>query len=140
MSVDVRERTEMKIDCEDDVVIVRRQVKSIAESEGFGPFAVAAVTTATSELTRNVWQYAKRGNVSIEIVSDDNGRRGLRLTFVDHGPGIADLERVLEGGFSTSRSLGMGVSGSRRLADEFDIQTARGEGTKITLLKWMRPS
>jgi serine/threonine-protein kinase RsbT len=129
----------MKIDCEDDVVLVRRAVKSIAEKSGFGPFAVAAVTTATSELTRNVWQYARKGTATIEVVSEA-GRTGLRIRFDDSGPGIAELERVLEGGYTTNQSLGIGVSGSRRLVDEFDIQTERGRGTTVTVLKWMRPS
>lgn len=140
MSLEVQTHVEMKIDSEDDVVLVRRKVKSIAESRGFGTFAVAAVTTAASELTRNVWQYASRGTATIELVVSETGQNGLRICFVDSGPGISEPERVLEGGYSTNRSLGIGVSGSRRLVDEFDLRTELGKGTTVTVLKWMRRS
>jgi serine/threonine-protein kinase RsbT len=130
----------MNIDSEDDVVLVRRKVKSMAESAGFGSFAVAAVTTAASELTRNVWQYAAHGTATIELVAGEAGRSGIRIRFDDTGPGIANPDRVLEGGYSTNRSLGIGVAGSRRLVDEFELETELGKGTTITVLKWMRRS
>jgi serine/threonine-protein kinase RsbT len=128
---------EMQIDCEDDVITVRRCVRDLAQKRGFDAFATAAITTATSELTRNVVVHAGSGKVRIEELSD--GRRaGLRLVFEDLGPGIPDLERALSGGQSTARSLGLGLSGSRRLVDEFDIATEVGTGPRVTVTKWTR--
>ena len=130
-------RKELKIDCEDDVVIVRHAVRSLAQERGFDPFATAAVTTAASELARNVWTHARRGVVIIERVMSD-GRDGVRMEFRDQGPGIPDLPRALAGGYSTARSLGLGLSGSRRLVDDFQIETAPGSGTVVTVTKWAR--
>jgi serine/threonine-protein kinase RsbT len=127
----------MKIDCEDDVVLVRRRVRSLAQERGFDSFATAAITTAASELARNVWTHARKGYAHVEVLLDDT-RPGLRLLFEDQGPGIAALERSLQGGYSTSKSLGLGLSGSRRLVDEFEIETALGNGTRVTVIKWAR--
>jgi serine/threonine-protein kinase RsbT len=128
---------EMKIDCEDDVITVRRCVRELAQKRGFDAFATAAITTATSELTRNVVVHAGSGQVQIEELHDGH-RAGLRLVFSDRGPGIPDLPRAMSGGASTARSLGLGLSGSKRLVDEFDIQTEVGKGTKVTVIKWTR--
>jgi serine/threonine-protein kinase RsbT len=129
-------REEMRIEREGDIVLVRKQVRTIAQSQQFDTFATAAVTTATSELTRNVWVHAKKGRVIIEVVADDNQRVGLRATFSDEGPGIPDVERVMRGGFSTARSMGLGLSGSKRLVDDFSLETRVGRGTTITFIKW----
>jgi serine/threonine-protein kinase RsbT len=98
---------------------------------------MAAVTTAASELSRNVWVHAQKGLARIAVVRNGN-RVGLALEFVDQGPGIADLNRALAGGFSTANSLGLGLSGTRRLVDEFDIETTPGHGTKIVIRKWKK--
>ena len=127
----------MAIESEDDVIQVRREVRVLAERLGFNPFATAAVTTATSELARNIWAHAGGGTIQIEVI-DEDGRSGLRLVFRDQGPGIPDIERVLLGGYSTARSLGLGLSGSRRLVDEFDLQSQPGHGTVVTIIKWGR--
>jgi serine/threonine-protein kinase RsbT len=127
----------MKIACEDDVVLVRRAARELAHARGFDPFATAAVTTAASELARNAWVHARGGTAVIEEIQDGN-RVGLRMGFADNGPGIADLERALAGGNSTARSLGLGLAGSRRLVDAFDIQTKVGLGTTVTVIKWAR--
>ena len=127
----------LKIDCEDDVVIVRRMARDLAHARGFDPFATAAVTTAASELARNVWTHAHGGSAVIEEVMKGE-RPGVRMCFEDQGPGIADLQRALAGGNSTARSLGLGLAGSRRLVDEFDIKTAVGAGTTVTVVKWAR--
>jgi serine/threonine-protein kinase RsbT len=133
----VLSHAELKIDCADDVVIVRRRVKALAQQRGFDPFATAAVTTAASELARNVLVHAQRGTAVVEEVSD--GRRaGVRLELRDRGPGIADLARALAGGYSTARSLGLGLSGSRRLVDEFQIDSQPGVGTTVVVVKWAR--
>jgi serine/threonine-protein kinase RsbT len=130
-------RHELPITCEDDVVIVRRKVKQLALARGFDAFASAAITTATSEITRNVYVHAGKGRAIVEEVEDD-GRLGIRVTFEDQGPGIPDVPRVLAGGYSTAKSLGLGLSGSRRLVDEFDIETEPGKGTTIRMVKWTR--
>ena len=127
------------ISCEDDVVVARRKVRLLAESLGFDPFTTAAITTATSELCRNTWIHAEKGMGLVEQISD-GGRIGIRVELRDDGPGIANLERVLVGGYSTAKSLGLGVSGSRRLADEFRVDTVVGRGTVVTVVKWKRPS
>jgi len=127
----------MKIACEDDVVLVRRAARELAHARGFDPFATAAVTTAASELARNAWTHAGGGQAVIEEIRDGE-RVGLRMRFEDQGPGIKDLDRALAGGNSTVRSLGLGLAGSRRLVDDFDIQTAVGSGTKVTVVKWAR--
>lgn len=126
----------MPISSEADVSEVRRRVRDLAERHGFDVFATAAITTATSELTRNVWTHGGGGQAIIEELERE-GRRGLRISFVDKGPGISDVDRALAGGFSTRRSLGLGLSGSKRLVDEFDLRTSHG-GTRVVVAKWAR--
>lgn len=126
-----------RIQGEGDVALVRRRVREVAQELGFDVFATAAITTAASELARNVWNHARGGDSTIEQVSH-GGRRGIRLEFRDRGPGIADLPRALAGGYSTARSLGLGLSGSKRLVDEFDIESAPGQGTLVRVTKWAR--
>ena len=134
---EVLTRCELSIVTEDDVVVVRRKVKQLAQQRGFDAFATAGVTTATSEITRNVWMHARGGTAIIEEITDD-GRVGLRVEFRDQGPGIADVPRVLAGGYSTARSLGLGLSGSRRLVDALEIETEVGQGTTVRMVKWTR--
>jgi serine/threonine-protein kinase RsbT len=134
--VEVTNRTELPIVTEDDVVVVRRRVRDLAPARGLNSFATAAITTAASELARNVITHARGGVVAIEEVADGS-RLGLRLTFRDDGGGIDDVDRVIAGGYSTARSLGLGISGSRRLVDEFDLQTSP-RGTVVTVVKWAR--
>ncbi len=129
------ERYDMNIDSEDDIVLVRRKARDVAQSCGFDVFAKSAITTAASELARNVWVHAGRGVAIIERLTD-GVRSGVRATFQDRGPGIGDIDRVLQGGFSTAKSMGLGLSGSRRLVDEFSISSNPGEGTKVTIVKW----
>ena len=131
------ETWEFRVDKEADIVAVRQQVRELAKELRFDQFAVAALTTAASELSRNIWVHAQKGHARIRILR--NGRKvGLELEFVDHGPGIADLNRVLAGGFSTSKSLGLGLSGTKRLVDEFNIDSAPGRGTKVVIRKWKK--
>ena len=125
----------MPVTTEDDVVLVRRQVREIAQARRFGTFAAAALTTATSELTRNIVTHAGSGVATIEEI-EDGDRVGLRVRFVDRGPGIRDLEAALRGGNSTANSLGLGLSGSRRLVDAFAIETTLGAGTSVEIIKW----
>jgi serine/threonine-protein kinase RsbT len=128
---------EIRIDKESDIVATRQLVRELAKEYRFDQFEVAAITTAASELSRNVWVHAQRGNARISVLH--SGRRvGLQLEFVDHGPGIADLNRALAGGFSTAKSLGLGLSGTKRLVDEFHIDTEPGRGTKVVVRKWKK--
>jgi serine/threonine-protein kinase RsbT len=128
---------EIRIDKEADIVEVRQRARELAKNCGFDQFAVAALTTAASELSRNVWVHAQKGIARIAVLRKGS-RVGLELEFVDHGPGIADLDRALAGGFSTARSLGLGLSGTRRLVDEFNIETEIGRGTKVVVRKWKK--
>jgi serine/threonine-protein kinase RsbT len=122
---------------EADVATVRRRVREVAQELGFDAFATAAITTAASELARNVWTHARGGEGIVSRVMD-GGRRGVQLEFRDRGPGIPDIARVMTGGYSTARSLGLGLSGSRRLVDDFQIESAPGHGTLVRVIKWAR--
>ena len=128
---------EIRIDKEADIVAVRQRVRELAKEYRFDQFEVAALTTAASELSRNIWVHAQKGISRIGVLH--NGRKvGLQLEFVDQGPGIADLNRALAGGFSTAKSLGLGLSRTKRLVDEFHIDTEVGRGTKIVVRKWKK--
>ena len=122
---------------EADIATVRRRVREVAQELGFDAFATAAITTAASELARNVWTHARGGEGTVARVLD-GGRRGVQLEFRDQGPGIPDVPRVMAGGYSTARSLGLGLSGSRRLVDAFHIESAPGRGTLVRVTKWSR--
>jgi serine/threonine-protein kinase RsbT len=138
MPARVLSQQQLRIDREDDIVTVRRKVRAIAQERGFDSFASAALTTAASELARNVWTHARSGEVLVEEIMNDANRVGVRMTFSDRGPGIRDLARVLAGGYSTVRSLGLGLSGSKRLVDEFALESVVGQGTTVTVVKWAR--
>ena len=128
----------MQLVTEDDIMLVRRRVKELAQQRKFDTFAIAAITTATSELARNVIVHGGGGGATIDVVSD-GVRSGIRIVFVDSGPGIADVARVLSGGYSTARSMGLGLSGSKRLVDEFELDSkVGGEGTRVRVTKWKR--
>lgn len=127
----------MRIDGEDDIIAVRRFVRDFVEARKFDSFATAAITTAASELARNALVHGGKGVAEITEVTDGY-RVGIRLVFEDKGPGIADLPRAMAGGNSTIRSMGLGLSGSKRLVDEFELETKVGAGTKVTVTKWKR--
>jgi serine/threonine-protein kinase RsbT len=135
--VNVVGRHEIPITREDDIIVVRRRVRELVEQRKFDTFATAAITTATSELARNIVVHAGKGVAIIEEVAE-GPRVGLRVTFRDEGPGIEDIPRVLAGGHSTARTMGLGLSGSKRLVDDFAIESRVGSGTCITILKWKR--
>jgi serine/threonine-protein kinase RsbT len=135
--VKVASIAELPIATEDDVVTVRRRVRELAQRNGLDSFATVAITTAVSELARNVLVHAQHGSAMLEEI-ENNTRRGLRIAFRDRGPGIPDIDRVLVGGFSTAKSLGLGVSGSKRLVDDFQIESQVGQGTTVTVTKWAR--
>ncbi len=135
--MEILSRQVLTVAAEDDIILTRKRVREVAEARRFDTFATAAITTAASELARNALVHGGKGFASIEEV-ESGGRLGIRLTFKDDGPGIADVERVLAGGFSTARSMGLGLSGSRRLVDDFSLETEIGKGTTVTVVKWKR--
>ncbi|MGW2157272.1 anti-sigma regulatory factor [Nonomuraea sp. NPDC001699] len=120
-----------------DVVMVRQVVRTLAIEAGLSLVDQTKIVTAASELARNALVYAGGGDVRIDLV--ENGRkRGLKLIFSDEGPGIPDLDKALTDGFTTGGGMGLGLGGSRRLVDEFDLISAPGEGTTVTVTKWAR--
>lgn len=119
----------------EDVVAVRQLVRRRAIELGFNLVDQTKIVTAASELARNTLQHGGGGMVVIDSV-DEIGRRGLRLTFEDNGPGIADVQLALKDGFTTGTGLGLGLSGARRLSNDFDIQSRPGEGTRVVITRW----
>jgi serine/threonine-protein kinase RsbT len=119
----------------DDVVLVRQAVRKGAIEQGFSLVDQTKMITAASELARNTLVYGGGGTVRLETL-EERGRKGLRLTFEDQGPGIADLALALTDGYTTGKGMGMGLSGSKRLVNEFEIDSRVGEGTRITITRW----
>lgn len=120
---------------EQDVVFAKNRVKEVAVRIKMGLVNQTRLITAASELLRNMMRYANGGKCIIEVVS--SGRmNGIRLTFADKGPGIPDIARAMEDGFSTGKSLGLGLPGTKRLVNEFDMKSKVGEGTTVTIIKW----
>jgi serine/threonine-protein kinase RsbT len=118
-----------------DIVTARSVARDIAKRQGFIPIDQARISTAVSELARNIFLYAKTGQVTIRGI-EQNGVKGIELVCEDKGPGIADIEMALQDGYSTSGGKGMGLPGARRLMSEFDIQSQPGGGTVVTCRKW----
>lgn len=125
----------LQIRSSEDVVIVRQAVRRWAIELAFGLVDQTKVVTAASELARNTFDHGKGGAVKIESLQDGI-RRGLRLTFEDSGPGIADVEMALRDGYTTGSGMGLGLGGSRRLVHEFEIMSTPGKGTRVTIVKW----
>lgn len=127
----------VKIINEWDIVAARQLGRNVAKEIGFGIVDQARITTAISELARNIYLYAGQGQVCIEKVYD-GGKAGLRIDATDSGPGISDIRQVMEDGFTTSGGLGAGLPGVKRLMDEFSIDSTPGKGTDIQATKWLR--
>jgi serine/threonine-protein kinase RsbT len=133
----VSESERIAVTSDQDVVRVRQLVRSLAVAVKLSLVDQTKLVTAASELARNTLVYGGGGTVEVRRV--ENGRRpGVRIVFSDQGPGIVDLDLALTDGFTTGGGLGLGLSGARRLVDEFDIETAVGHGTSITVTKWCR--
>lgn len=120
---------------EQDVVLLRNRTKEYAVKIGMGLVNQTKLITAASELVRNMLRYANGGEVLIEVVSQGR-ENGIRLTFSDKGPGIPDIKVAMKDGFSTGKSLGLGLPGTKRLVSEFDIKSELGKGTTVTIIKW----
>ncbi|MBD2164248.1 anti-sigma regulatory factor [Calothrix membranacea FACHB-236] len=130
------EKTEtIKIQSSGDVVLVRQAVRQFSVEIGFSLVDQTKFVTAASELARNTLEYGGGGTVKLETLQEGR-RRGLRLTFEDQGPGIPNIDLALKDGFTTGSGLGMGLGGAKRLANEFEIQSVVGEGTRVTIVRW----
>jgi serine/threonine-protein kinase RsbT len=125
----------MQIVREQDVVPFRNRVRELATKIGMSLVNQTKLITAASELVRNMLKYANGGKIILEIISK-SGQSGVRLTFVDEGPGIENITQAMQDGFSTGRSLGLGLPGAKRLVNEFDIKSIVGKGTTVTVTHW----
>jgi len=120
---------------EHDIVLARQQVRRLTQELGFSLVDQTKMVTAASELARNALIYGNGGVLRSETLTD-GVRRGLRLHFIDEGPGIPDLTQAMTDGWTSGKGLGLGLSGARRLVNEFDIETAVGRGTRVTVTRW----
>jgi serine/threonine-protein kinase RsbT len=129
---------ELPIRSGDDVVRVRQQVRNAAAACGLSLIDQTKLVTAASELARNALVHGGGGQARVEPVNSRTGRKGIRVTFLDTGPGIADLDLAMTDGWTSGDGLGLGLSGARRLVDEFELTSAPGAGTTVVVSKWSR--
>ena len=129
---------EVPIQSGDDVVRVRQHVRVLAAKGGLSLVDQTKVVTAASELARNALVYGGGGTARIEVVTASTGRNGVRVEFADDGPGIPDVDLALTDGWTTGGGLGLGLSGARRLVDEFELASKPGHGTSVVVIKWSR--
>jgi serine/threonine-protein kinase RsbT len=133
----LKDETRIRIDSDLDIVTARQRGRALAQQVGFSSSDLTLIATAISELTRNILLYAKHGELTLGI-DENGGNGGLVVVARDKGPGIPDVARAVEVGFSTSGSLGLGLPGVKRLMDEFEIDSKVGRGTTVTAKKWKR--
>jgi serine/threonine-protein kinase RsbT len=133
----VPEESLLPVAADVDIVTVRQKGRELAAKAGFSEGDQTVIAAAISEIARNILMYAKRGEVALTLANHDD-RIGVIVIAKDQGPGISDIHRALQDGYSTSGGLGLGLPGARRLMDEFDIQSHVGQGTIITMKKWRR--
>jgi serine/threonine-protein kinase RsbT len=129
---------ELLIRSGDDVVRVRQQARVAAAGCGLSLVDQTKLVTAASELARNTLVHGGGGTARIDVVKSGNGRSGVRIDFADDGPGIGDMELALTDGWSSGNGLGLGLSGARRLVDEFELASEPGAGTTVVVVKWSR--
>jgi serine/threonine-protein kinase RsbT len=129
---------ELPIQSGDDVVRVRQQVRTVAAGNGLSLVDQTKLVTAASELARNTLVHGGGGVARVEVIRSPSGRVGIKLHFDDEGPGIADIDLALTDGWSTGNGLGLGLSGARRLVDEFELNSKPGKGTSVVVVKWSR--
>jgi len=125
----------MPLRTSDDVVRVRQAVRARAVAAGFSLVDQTKIVTAASEIGRNTLDYGGGGTLRIEMLRNGR-RRGVRLTFTDQGPGIADLTQAMQDGYTTGSGLGLGLGGAKRLCNDFDVQSTPGQGTVVTIARW----
>lgn len=131
------EETRVAIDHDVDIVAARRKARELATQLGFSGSDLTLIATAISEVARNIVEYANRGEIVLSAVQR-GARRGVLVVARDQGPGIPDIPLAMRDGFSTGKSLGLGLPGAQRLMDEFEIASEVGKGTTITMRKWTR--
>jgi serine/threonine-protein kinase RsbT len=129
---------ELPIATGDDVVRVRQHVRVVAAEHGLSLVDQTKIVTAASELARNALVYGGGGLARVEVVTSATGRAGVRVGFTDDGPGIPDIDLALTDGWSSGTGLGLGLSGARRLVDEFELTSKPGGGTSVVVVKWSR--
>jgi serine/threonine-protein kinase RsbT len=120
-----------------DVVTARQEARTMGADLGFSSTDLTLLATAISEVARNITTYAGEGELTLRILSED-GRQGIEVLATDDGPGIVDVELAMQDGYTTGNGLGLGLPGTRRLVDEFDLRTTPGAGTSVRLVKWIR--
>ena len=125
----------LPIRAESDVVMVRQRARAVASAAGLGLVDVTKLVTATSELARNALIYGGGGTALIETLQD-GVRKGVRLTFEDQGPGIENIEMAMTDGWTSGNGMGLGLSGAKRLSNEFDIHSVPGQGTRVMIARW----
>ncbi|MFC0399595.1 anti-sigma regulatory factor [Paraburkholderia rhizosphaerae] len=133
--ITVTSTMEIGVRSDQEIVRLRQIVRDQAIAQGFSLVDQTKFVTAASELARNTLLYGGGGDAHLNVIVNGT-RKGLRLTFVDRGAGIADIERALQDGFTSGSGLGLGLGGARRLSDEFEIQSEPGKGTTVTITKW----
>jgi len=133
----VERETRVPIAHEADIVTARRIGRELAAQRGFSSTQQTLIATAISEVARTIVEYAKRGEIVLSAIEGE-GRRGILVIAQDSGPGIPDLDLAMRDGYSTTRSLGMGLPGAKRLMDEFALLSTIGAGTTVTMKKWLR--
>lgn len=126
------------IESDADVVTARQQARAMASQLELSSTDQTLLATAISEVARNITAYAVRGEVHLSVIKDSDGRRGIRVIASDEGPGIENVELALQDGYTSGTGLGLGLPGARRLVHDFNIETAPGRGTKVTLIMWER--
>lgn len=133
--MNVRKADTMPIRAESDVVLVRQAVRAWAAELRFSLVDQTKLVTAASELARNALIYGGGGEARLEAL-EDGARLGLRVIFIDHGPGIADVAQAMQDGFTTGGGLGLGMGGAKRLVNEFELDSAPGRGTRVAITRW----
>ncbi len=140
MAVTMAPESRLPVRDDGEIVGARRAARALAATLGFSETDLTMIATAVSEIARNMVEYGGGGEMTFAVIDGDGrvpGRRGLRITATDHGPGIPDVERAMQDGYTTGRGLGLGLPGARRLMDEFRVESAVGVGTTVSMTKWV---
>src|ERR1041385_900304 len=133
----LNEEVSVPIKSASDIVVARQKGRALAIRLGFGGSDPTVIAAAISEVARNIVNHAQQGEI-ILLGIHEGGRLGIQVNAVDHGPGISDIDRAMQYGYSSSKGMGVGLPGAKWLMDEFDIQSRIGKGTRVTMRKWVR--
>jgi serine/threonine-protein kinase RsbT len=133
----VEDEIRVAIRTDADVVTARQEARTMGAALGFTSTDLTLLATAISEIARNITTYAGEGEVALRVIRD-GGREGIEVEATDEGPGIANVELAMQDGYTTGNGLGLGLPGTRRLVDDFELETTPGAGTRIRMVKWSR--